>query len=340
MAFGAVRSLVVSGASTLLRISGAPRRRSSSSSSKFSTYVISCNSVLETRTSSITCVDCSLGEKRSFGGLGFRFYASLKLSSLGPKKSLAQVRPRRGGAARAGAVKEDTEFEEQVEESKSRNQSKRDAKRARQWGVELASLAPAQLKQAVRWAGLSEEVYDAVMIVKNLGTVSKVRNGRRRQYTYIGGLLRDVDPNVMEPVLKATKDGDVESIMLNSAVLPDPEDLDDKESWAEEEEEDETKLVADEWLQGLVDGVSSVEDEVYSIYDVDFDRQELRKLVRNAQKSTVVAESSAPSDPSEVDRVDLSVSLSANENKSEEKLRQFLINIARQRAEDQTRLNL
>uniref|UniRef100_A0A2P2JUF3 Uncharacterized protein MANES_05G146300 n=1 Tax=Rhizophora mucronata TaxID=61149 RepID=A0A2P2JUF3_RHIMU len=89
---------------------------------------------------------------------------------------------------------------------KSRNQKKREARRAVRWGMELASFSPPQIKRVLRVASLEREVYDALMLVKRLGP--DVREGKRRQYNYIGKLLREVEPELMDSLIHATKDGD------------------------------------------------------------------------------------------------------------------------------------
>lgn len=177
---------------------------------------------------------------------------------------------------------------------KSRNQKKRDAARAFYWGMELAKLSPAQLKRIVRAASLQNEVIDAVMLVKKLG--SDVREGKRRQFNYIGGLLRNVQPELMETLLQATKDGDMDAFHAISRKNTEhiKEDMELEEDKNEEEKIDEEVLpymeIVKRWSQGLISGDASITKEVYSMYTIDFDRQELRNLVRRAKQEAEMLE--------------------------------------------------
>jgi hypothetical protein len=49
---------------------------------------------------------------------------------------------------------------------KSRNALKREARRAVQWGMDLAKFPPPQIKRILRAASLETEVFDALMLVK------------------------------------------------------------------------------------------------------------------------------------------------------------------------------
>lgn len=94
---------------------------------------------------------------------------------------------------------------------KSRNELKREARRAVHWGMDLAKFSPQQIKRILSAASLEPEVFDALMLVK-VGLPSyfirsfialvldcdihfvlglqkfgpEVREGRRRQFNYIG----------------------------------------------------------------------------------------------------------------------------------------------------------
>ncbi|XP_024364019.1 DNA polymerase I B, chloroplastic/mitochondrial isoform X2 [Physcomitrium patens] len=74
------------------------------------------------------------------------------------------------------------------------------------WANTLAALSSTQLREAIRLASLDEKVYDAVMLVKVLGLNDWSR--KRKELNFIGGLLRDADPELMEQVLRACEDGD------------------------------------------------------------------------------------------------------------------------------------
>ncbi|KAK3142955.1 hypothetical protein QOZ80_4BG0354960 [Eleusine coracana subsp. coracana] len=157
---------------------------------------------------------------------------------------------------------------------KSRNELKREARRAVQWGMELAKFSPPQIKRILRAASLEREVFDALMIVKRFGR--DVREGRRRQYNYIGSLLRSAQPELMDTLIQASKDGDdskLQDLLHEDTLLV--EDLPE-----EEESNEECMKIADRWFEGLLCKDISVTNEVYAVHNVEIDRQELRKLVR------------------------------------------------------------
>lgn len=52
------------------------------------------------------------------------------------------------------------------EDKETRDESETKALRAQDWAVQLASLSPSQLHLAKRWARLSNEVFEAIMLVK------------------------------------------------------------------------------------------------------------------------------------------------------------------------------
>lgn len=110
-----------------------------------------------------------------------------------------------------------------------------------------------------------------------------VREGKRRQFNYIGKLLRNVDPELMNALILSTKDGDQSRLQaLTGSVVFDDVDGESEESEYEDEEEEEGEhiITATRWFDGLINKDVNITNEVYSIHDVDFDRQELRKLVR------------------------------------------------------------
>ncbi|KAF7006191.1 hypothetical protein CFC21_021255 [Triticum aestivum] len=168
----------------------------------------------------------------------------------------------------------------------SRNEKKREARRAVKWGMELAKFSPPQIKRIVRAASLEREVVDALMLVKKFGP--DVREGRRRQYNYIGSLLRGAQPELMEDLIHSLKNGDEGRIQaLLSEVADKSMPIEDEEVGElphEEEENQEYMEIADRWFEGLVCQDIPVTNEVYAIHNVEFDRQELRKLVRIVQE--------------------------------------------------------
>ncbi|XP_051124359.1 uncharacterized protein LOC127246818 isoform X2 [Andrographis paniculata] len=170
---------------------------------------------------------------------------------------------------------------------KSRNERKREARRAVRWGMELASFSNSQIKRILRVASLEQEVYDALMLVKRLGR--DVREGKRRQYNYIGRLLREVEPELMDSLIQATKDGDqnpFKKFASEEALSDDGEEEGEEEVSDEHEEEDPLSVaVAIRWYDGLIAKNTTITNEIYSLQDVDFDRQELRQLVRKVHAS-------------------------------------------------------
>ncbi|KAF8023569.1 hypothetical protein BT93_F0932 [Corymbia citriodora subsp. variegata] len=207
---------------------------------------------------------------------------------------------------------------------KSRNQKKREARRAVRWGMELASFSNPQIKRILRVASLEQEVLDALMIAKRLGP--DVREGKRRQFNYIGKLLRDVEPELMDALIESTKDGDhsrLQALSVSEAwVGEDDDEGEDLEEECEEEEEESSEhaSIASRWFDGLISKDIQITNEVYSIRTVDFDRQELRKLVRNVQS---IQEQPAATDENESEA---SIALL----KAQKSLTCFLQNLARQ----------
>lgn len=208
-------------------------------------------------------------------------------------------------------------------EKKSKNQKKREALRGVDWAIEFSSFSDSQLRRAIRWGNLQEEVFDAVSLVKRIGRHGK--HARRRQLNLIGGMLRTVDPELMEAVIKAIKDGDVNGLFNKSSDFGDADDPVQQENFSSEEDsgdEDHVKNTVERWLQGLLSGDSDVLAEVYSIRSADFNRQELGKLVRDASES----QNSSPRKESEEDSEEGldGVPISAAQFDRRAKLREYL----------------
>ncbi|EER94737.1 uncharacterized protein LOC8077093 [Sorghum bicolor] len=171
---------------------------------------------------------------------------------------------------------------------KSRNELKREARRAVKWGMDLASFSPPQIKRILSAASLEREVFDALMLVKKFGP--DVREGKRRQFNYIGRLLRNAQPELMDTLIQASKDGDeskLHALLSEGTLLVEEEEVEDLPD--EQEDNQEYIKIADRWFDGLLCKDISVTNEVYSVHSVEFDRQELRKLVKRAhmvQEST------------------------------------------------------
>nr|GMD89341.1 UPF0307 protein PM0119 [Ipomoea batatas] len=160
---------------------------------------------------------------------------------------------------------------------KSRNEKKREAQRCVRWGMELAKFQPPQIKRILRVAALEREVYEAIMLVKRLGR--DVREGKRRQFNYIGRLLRDVDPELMDGLIEATKDGDQNKFQaLSGSITWSTEDenddeIDETEDEDEDDDNEQSIELADRWFDGLINKDVEVSNEIYSLREVEFDRQ-------------------------------------------------------------------
>ncbi|TYI97149.1 hypothetical protein E1A91_D01G123200v1 [Gossypium mustelinum] len=174
---------------------------------------------------------------------------------------------------------------------KSRNQKKREARRAVRWGMDLASFSTPQIKLILRASSLEQDVFDALMLVKRLGP--DVREGKRRQFNYIGKLLREVEPELMEVLIQATKVGDQKT--LQALAGSETQIIEEEDEEEEEEDDDDDQFessqsqefvnTANRWFDGLISKDVEITNEVFSVSSVDFDRQELRKLVRRVQTS-------------------------------------------------------
>ncbi|KAL9244027.1 hypothetical protein vseg_017844 [Gypsophila vaccaria] len=202
------------------------------------------------------------------------------------QRRLAHARPQRAlRLPREVEVEKKSEEEEEIR--RSRNERKKEAREAVRWGMELASFSVPQIKRILLVAKLEKEVFEAVMLVKKLGP--DVREGKRRQFNYIGKLLRDAQPDLLGALIQATKDGDQSRLqsLADSVKLVEglEEKLDESESEAESELEDEDScdhvILARKWHEGFINKDIQISNEVYSVDSVEFDRQELRRLVRN-----------------------------------------------------------
>ncbi|KAL5557866.1 hypothetical protein UlMin_034077 [Ulmus minor] len=176
--------------------------------------------------------------------------------------------------------------ESESESSKSRNQLKREARRAVRWGMDLASFSNPQIKRILSAVSLEKDAFEAINTVKRLGP--DVREGKRRQFNYIGKLLRDAEPELMDTLIQATKDGDHEKLQAlcsSKTLIVGDSDEDFEERDSDEEEEGSHNDVATRWSDGLINKDIEITNEVYSVQSVEFDRQELRKLVRKVHST-------------------------------------------------------
>ena len=93
--------------------------------------------------------------------------ARLLSSFAAPSPGLRHPRALRPTGPLPADAAEDTDDPDAVDGlKKSRNALKREARRAVQWGMDLAKFPPPQIKRILRAASLETEVFDALMLVK------------------------------------------------------------------------------------------------------------------------------------------------------------------------------
>ncbi|BBN67907.1 hypothetical protein Prudu_223S000500 [Prunus dulcis] len=176
---------------------------------------------------------------------------------------------------------------------KSRNELKRHARRAVRWAMDLSSFSTPQIKRILsltynygvgdgRVASLDQDVLDALILVKvpplNLDLMSE--KGSEGSSIILGKMLREVEPDLMDALIQATKDSDESKLQALSG--PETLSIDDNEEQEEaeetdyEEEEEGSHIdVATRWFDGLINKDVQITNEVYSISNVEFDRQEI-----------------------------------------------------------------
>ncbi|EXC68411.1 hypothetical protein L484_000163 [Morus notabilis] len=148
------------------------------------------------------------------------------------------------------------------------------------------------------------EVKVFVVLPQKLGP--DVREGKRRQFNYIGKLLRDVEPELMDTLIRATKDGDHSKLQALSGSKTitfgdSDEEYDESDSEDEEEACSIFSPLLTGWLDGLISKDMEITNEVYSVCDVEFDRQELRKLVRRVHSAEEKHENAVEENKVEID---------------------------------------
>ncbi|GKV48764.1 hypothetical protein SLEP1_g55558 [Rubroshorea leprosula] len=103
-------------------------------------------------------------------------------------------------------------------------------------------------------AALGQEVFEALTLVKRLGP--NVREGKRTQFNYIGKLLREVEPELMDTLIQAANVGD--QITLQHLASLQPQIMEDEDDDEESESEDEDEVsqahtnIASRWFDGLI----------------------------------------------------------------------------------------
>ncbi|KAK3423782.1 hypothetical protein EUGRSUZ_H00979 [Eucalyptus grandis] len=113
-----------------------------------------------------------------------------------------------------------------------------------------------------------------------------VREQKRRHFNFIGTitfhscfwkLLREVEPELMDALIEATKDGNHSRLRALSVSKvwfgeDDDEEEEDFEQEQEEEEYREHSSIASRWFDGLISKDIQMATEVFSIHAIDFDR--------------------------------------------------------------------
>ncbi|KAH7291614.1 hypothetical protein KP509_29G024600 [Ceratopteris richardii] len=122
-------------------------------------------------------------------------------------------------------------------QKKSKGQKKREALRSVDWAAEFADFSDSQVRRAIRWGNLREEVYEAVKVVKKIGKYG--RHARTRQLKLIGGMLREADPALMEAIIKAIKDGDVEGVFSRPPSSRDQEEDSGDDDGQDDDDDDD-----------------------------------------------------------------------------------------------------
>jgi hypothetical protein len=117
------------------------------------------------------------------------------LSSVAPPSSR---RPRPRGTLRPVAPLPSSDGEDSADADaasfgRSRNEKKREARRAVQWGMELAKFSTPQIKRIVRAASLESEVLEALVLVKvrPLFSAKEELVTKSRNHCAIPGLCRN-----------------------------------------------------------------------------------------------------------------------------------------------------
>ncbi|KAK0576923.1 hypothetical protein LWI29_025421 [Acer saccharum] len=148
---------------------------------------------------------------------------------------------------------------------KNRNQRKREARLAVRWGMQLAAFSTPQIKRIL--------------------------------YETAAG-SQEVEPELMETLIQATKVSDhstLQALAASKMQIAGDDDIETEETENGEEEEvsHEYINIATRWFDGLINKDVKITKEVYSVHSVDFDRQELRNLVKRvhaSQESRTIAE--------------------------------------------------
>ncbi|KAG8083523.1 hypothetical protein GUJ93_ZPchr0015g6631 [Zizania palustris] len=115
--------------------------------------------------------------------------------------------------------------------------------------------------------------------MRSIVTTKKLRSCGQKNHlssfsSKTGRLLRSAQPELMDTLIQASKDGDDSKLLalMNGNILLIEDEVEDDLPY-EEEDNKEYKEIADRWLEGLLCKDISVTNEVYAIHNVEFDRQ-------------------------------------------------------------------
>ncbi|KAK8934389.1 hypothetical protein KSP39_PZI015067 [Platanthera zijinensis] len=176
-----------------------------------------------------------------------------------------------------------------LEDKKAVGQNRRQSLQSVSPNAELDTFDPSSYHDLLRWgSGEAElkilaQVLDGIILPANNLWLSsswraEARVTRKRGVGLIGMLLRKAQPELMDALVQASKEGDtsrLQALTGQKTLFIDDEDSEENEDDLESEEEDYEKYmeVADRWFDGLVYKDPSITNEVYSVHAVDFDRQ-------------------------------------------------------------------
>jgi len=136
------------------------------------------------------------------------------------------------------------------EEYKSRTQKKKEVVSLQKLGKTLVSLPKSQILKMELPKLLEQALLDAKVITKN--------EAKRRQFQYIGRLMRDVDKPAIEEFLSYRNHGHVKEQIKNSQM--------------------------ENWVDNLKPGDSQAIEDIL-IQNPQLDRQQFRQLIRNYFKA-------------------------------------------------------
>ncbi len=147
-------------------------------------------------------------------------------------------------------------YSKTMDEPKSRTRKKKEDRALQQLGEALADLPPDQLDRIE----MDDALRDAVRSVRRI----KSREARRRQFQYIGALMRQIDIGPIQHALALLARGDREKALAFQRI--------------------------ERWRDRLAAGELDLVEEILAQCP-DLERQRLTQLARNAMKETAAGRS-------------------------------------------------